>query len=123
MRSKLREAKLCGIEVQVKCFDKNISEAELLGKVMQINNDAGVDGILLQVSEEKQCTSARSMSDIGDQLPLPSHIHEQTICQALSHEKDVDSLHKENLGLLSIPQATPLFVPCTAQGEFTRQRL
>lgn len=96
VRSKLREAKYCNIEVIVKCFDKNIAEPDLLGEVLKLNNDARVDGILLQ-------------------LPMPSHIHEQTICQAILHEKDVDSMHKENLGLLTIPQQTPFFVPCTAQ--------
>jgi 5,10-methylene-tetrahydrofolate dehydrogenase/methenyl tetrahydrofolate cyclohydrolase len=116
VRSKQREAKLCGkkvffffffllavsnrfaltgIEVIVKHFEPNISEEELLKEIDIVNRDPTIDGILLQ-------------------LPLPAHIHDQTICQSLSYEKDVDSLHKENIGLLAIPTAEILFTPCTA---------
>ena len=95
VRSKMREAAVCGVDVRVKTFPATISENDLLEQVALLNSDPSVDGILLA-------------------LPLPSHLHELTISQAVSDEKDVDCLNKQNLGLLAIPQATPLFVPCTA---------
>lgn len=87
VRSKLREAQVCGVEVVVKRFDKNIGEQELLeqvrrlflffffflligssGKVALLNANPAIDGIVLQ-------------------LPLPSHLLELTICQAVDNEK------------------------------------
>ncbi len=95
VRSKIREAEICGVEVLVKRFDLGIGEQDLLEQVALLNANPSIDGIVLQ-------------------LPLPSHLHDLTISQAVSFDKDVDSLHKENLGLLAIAHATPLFVPCTA---------
>ncbi len=95
VRSKVREAEVCGVDVIVKRFDGAIGEQDLLEQVALLNANPSIDGILLQ-------------------LPLPSHLHELTISQAVSFDKDVDALHKENLGLLAIPQANPLFAPCTA---------
>jgi 5,10-methylene-tetrahydrofolate dehydrogenase/methenyl tetrahydrofolate cyclohydrolase len=95
VRSKIREAAICGVDVIVKRFEGTIGEQDLLEQVALLNANPSIDGILLQ-------------------LPLPSHLHELTISQAVSFDKDVDSLHKENLGLLAIPQAKPLFAPCTA---------
>lgn len=95
IRSKLREAKQCGIDVLVKRFEPNISEQELLQEVSLLNQNILVDGIVLQ-------------------QPLPSHIRTLVVSQALSYDKDVDGFHKENLGLLAIPEADPLFIPCTA---------
>ena len=77
---KKTEAEVCGIDVLVKRFDKLIGEQDLLEQVALLNSNAGIDGIVLQ-------------------LPLPSHLNELTICQAIDNEKDVDSLHKQNLGM------------------------
>ena len=71
LRSKISEAKICGIEIVVKRFPLSISEQELLKQVAVLNCDGTIDGIVVQ-------------------LPLPSHIHSQTICQSLDNAKDVD---------------------------------
>ena len=50
------------------------------------------------------------------QLPLPNHINEERILNAISIEKDVDGFHPLNIGKLSMKGRTPLFVPCTPKG-------
>ncbi len=71
------------------------SEMELLNKVKQLNGDDEVDGILVQ-------------------LPLPSHINEKTIIQAISPKKDVDGLHPENVAKLVLGESG--LRPCTPLG-------
>jgi len=73
----------------------DVSEAELLAIVDQLNADDAVDGILVQ-------------------LPLPAHLDEQSIIAAISPDKDVDGFHVINAGRLSVGQAG--FVPCTPLG-------
>ncbi len=68
---------------------------ELLALVEQLNQDESVDGILVQ-------------------LPLPSHLDEQSIISAISPDKDVDGFHVINAGRLSVGQSG--FVPCTPLG-------
>ena len=74
-----------------------ISQADLLALVQQLNADPAVHGILVQ-------------------LPLPDHIDEETILSAISLEKDVDGFHPLNIGRLSMKRRDPLFVPCTPKG-------
>jgi methylenetetrahydrofolate dehydrogenase (NADP+)/methenyltetrahydrofolate cyclohydrolase len=71
------------------------SESELLATVQQLNDDAGVHGILVQ-------------------LPLPKQIEPQAILDAVSPLKDVDCFHPENVGRLM--QGRPRFLPCTPAG-------
>ncbi len=71
------------------------SEADLLALVEQLNGDEAVDGILVQ-------------------LPLPSHLDEQSIIASISPDKDVDGFHVINAGRLSVGQSG--FVPCTPLG-------
>ncbi len=72
------------------------SEAELLSKIDLLNQDTTIDGILVQ-------------------LPLPSHINESTITQAITPRKDVDGFHPINLGkLLQGDEAA--VIPCTPHG-------
>jgi len=73
----------------------DVSDAELLALVEQLNNDPAVDGILVQ-------------------LPLPAHLDEQGIIEAISPAKDVDGFHVINAGRLSVGQSG--FVPCTPLG-------
>lgn len=73
----------------------DVSEADLLALVEQLNNDPAVDGILVQ-------------------LPLPGHLDEQAIISAISPDKDVDGFHVINAGRLSVGQSG--FVPCTPLG-------
>ena len=71
------------------------SEAELLNLIDQLNNDPKINGILVQ-------------------LPLPDHINEHSIINAILPEKDVDGFHPVNIGKLLIGQ--PGFKPCTPYG-------
>jgi 5,10-methylene-tetrahydrofolate dehydrogenase/methenyl tetrahydrofolate cyclohydrolase len=75
----------------------DISQAELLAVVRELNADPRVDGILVQ-------------------LPLPDHIDDEEILGAVSLEKDVDGFHPLNIGRLSMKRREPLFVPCTPKG-------
>lgn len=74
-----------------------ISEPELLDQIRQLNNDASVHGILVQ-------------------LPLPSHLSEYNITSSVSDEKDVDGFGTRNIGELSKRGGKPFFVPCTPKG-------
>ncbi len=71
------------------------SEADLLGLIDKLNNDDRIDGILVQ-------------------LPLPGHIDESKVLEAISPKKDVDGFHPYNVGRLVT--GNPLFQPCTPYG-------
>ncbi|MCW8963715.1 MAG: bifunctional methylenetetrahydrofolate dehydrogenase/methenyltetrahydrofolate cyclohydrolase FolD [Gammaproteobacteria bacterium] len=73
----------------------DISEADLLALIHELNNDDRVDGILVQ-------------------LPLPAHIDEESVIETISPDKDVDGFHPYNIGRLMIGK--PTFRPCTPQG-------
>lgn len=73
----------------------DVSEEELLALVEKLNNDSAVHGILCQ-------------------LPLPKHINEQKIINAISPKKDADCFHPFNVGLLVT--GNPTFQPCTPAG-------
>lgn len=75
----------------------DIGQDELRRLVEDLNANPDVHGILVQ-------------------LPLPSHIDEETILGAISIEKDVDGFHPLNIGRLSMKRREPLFVPCTPKG-------
>ena len=75
----------------------DISQAELLKIVQDLNANPEVDGILVQ-------------------LPLPDHIDEEEILGAVSLDKDVDGFHPINIGRLSMKRRDPLFSPCTPTG-------
>lgn len=71
------------------------SEAQLLSLIDQLNRDTRIDGILVQ-------------------LPLPAHINETRVLEAISPHKDVDGFHPYNVGRLAT--GNPLFQPCTPYG-------
>ncbi|MCB0166188.1 MAG: bifunctional methylenetetrahydrofolate dehydrogenase/methenyltetrahydrofolate cyclohydrolase, partial [Anaerolineae bacterium] len=75
----------------------DISQADLLKVVQDLNANPEVNGILVQ-------------------LPLPDHIDEEEILSAVSLAKDVDGFHPINIGRLSMKRRDPLFVPCTPKG-------
>lgn len=84
-----------GIEGDTLRFEKDVSEAELLDVIGDLNADDRVDGILVQ-------------------LPLPDHVSEKNIIHALDPAKDVDGFHPENVGRLLI--GDPAFVSATPAG-------
>ncbi len=73
------------------------SQADLLKLVTELNADPEVNGILVQ-------------------LPLPRHINEEAILNAIDLEKDVDGFHPVNIGRLAMKGRDPLFIPCTPYG-------
>ena len=76
-------------------LDENVSQDELLSLINDLNNDPGVHGILCQ-------------------LPLPKHLDESMVINAINPEKDVDGFHIANVGLLGTGQKS--MVPCTPLG-------
>lgn len=80
--------------VLVECPD-TLSQKELLAKIDELNHDDTVHGILVQ-------------------LPLPTHIQEKDIIEAISPEKDVDGFHPINIGRMMTGQDA--FLPCTPYG-------
>lgn len=76
-------------------FEDTITEAELLAKVDELNNDADIDGFIVQ-------------------LPVPKHISDQKIIEAINPQKDVDGFHAVNLGRMVA--GLPAFVSATPFG-------
>lgn len=76
-------------------FETNITEEQLLDVVHQLNTDPDVDGFIVQ-------------------LPLPKHISEEKITEAIDPKKDVDGFHPQNVGRMTI--GSPAFVSATPQG-------
>ncbi|MBS3759492.1 MAG: bifunctional methylenetetrahydrofolate dehydrogenase/methenyltetrahydrofolate cyclohydrolase FolD [Desulfobacterales bacterium] len=77
--------------------DENISEADLLALIDKYNKDDSIHGILVQ-------------------LPLPDHIDEKKILNAIDPDKDVDGFHPVNVGRLMIGGSEVKFPPCTPAG-------
>ena len=93
--SKVRTCEEVGFKSSLIRFEENVSEEELLACVNKLNNDADVDGFIVQ-------------------LPLPKHISEQKMIEAIDYRKDVDGFHPINVGLMSI--GLPCFVSATPAG-------
>lgn len=92
---KIRDCKEIGIESKHFELDENTSEDELLKLVKKLNGDKEVSGLLVQ-------------------LPLPKHINEKTIINAIDPKKDVDAFHPVNVGKIMIGDYD--FLPCTPSG-------
>ena len=95
VRNKERAAAKAGIEGRVHRLPAETSEADLLALIFELNGDDHIDGILVQ-------------------LPLPDHLHDQTIADAIDPAKDVDGLHPINAGLLVVGRKG--LRPCTPSG-------
>ncbi|MEZ5680715.1 MAG: bifunctional methylenetetrahydrofolate dehydrogenase/methenyltetrahydrofolate cyclohydrolase FolD [Erythrobacter sp.] len=95
VRSKHKATVAAGMESFEHRLSADVSEADLLALVEQLNADRAVDGILVQ-------------------LPLPGHLDEQAVIAAISPDKDVDGFHVTNAGRLAVGQRG--FVPCTPLG-------
>ncbi|KAH7056024.1 formate--tetrahydrofolate ligase-domain-containing protein [Macrophomina phaseolina] len=97
VRMKLKAAEESGIDCKLEKFPEDITEAELLHKITQFNNDPAIHGILVQ-------------------LPVPKHISEYNVTSAVADEKDVDGFGVSNIGELAKRGGKPLFTPCTPKG-------
>jgi methylenetetrahydrofolate dehydrogenase (NADP+) / methenyltetrahydrofolate cyclohydrolase len=95
VRNKRRACEKVGIASFLHELPASISEAELLALIGRLNTDAAVHGILVQ-------------------LPLPSHINEAAIVDAVSPDKDVDGFGPSSLGLLAAGR--PRYLACTPHG-------
>ncbi|KAG3267047.1 bifunctional methylenetetrahydrofolate dehydrogenase/cyclohydrolase, mitochondrial [Ictidomys tridecemlineatus] len=93
--NKTRAAADVGINSETIVKPASISEEELLNLINKLNNDENVDGLLVQ-------------------LPLPEHIDERKICNAVSPDKDVDGFHVINVGRMCLDQYSML--PATPWG-------
>ena len=92
---KVKACEQCGFESTLIRYEADVTEAELLEAIARLNADDNVDGFIVQ-------------------LPLPKHIDEQKIIEAIDYRKDVDGFHPINVGRLSI--GLPCFLSATPQG-------
>ncbi|MBO9475363.1 bifunctional methylenetetrahydrofolate dehydrogenase/methenyltetrahydrofolate cyclohydrolase FolD [Shimia sp. R10_1] len=95
VRSKGKQTVETGMNSFEHKLEADTSEADLLALIDQLNNDASVHGILVQ-------------------LPLPGHLNEDLVINSIAPEKDVDGFHISNVGLLGTGQKS--MVPCTPLG-------
>ena len=95
VRNKQRACEQVGIESNLHRLPAETTQDELLSLIAKLNKDPAINGILVQ-------------------LPLPDHIDESRVLDAVHPLKDVDSFHPENVGRLV--QGRPRFLPCTPHG-------
>ena len=95
VRNKAKACENVGIHSEVFRYDASVSEAEVLGKIGELNDDARIHGILVQ-------------------LPLPAHIDNKKVLETISPDKDVDGFHVHNVGSLVTSESD--FPPCTPHG-------
>jgi len=95
VRNKVAACEKAGIRSLKFDYPQDAEPAEVLARIAELNADAGVHGILVQ-------------------LPLPRQFDEKAVLEAISVGKDVDGFHAENVGRLS--QGQPAFFPCTPHG-------
>ena len=93
--NKVKACEACGFKSSLIRYEADATEAELLAKVEELNQDADVDGFIVQ-------------------LPLPKHISEQKVIEAIDYRKDVDGFHPINVGRLAI--GLPCYVSATPNG-------
>ncbi|GBB88843.1 hypothetical protein RclHR1_15460003 [Rhizophagus clarus] len=97
VRQKEKAAEEAGIKFTLHKKAHSITESELLTSIRELNDNPTIHGFLVQ-------------------LPLPSHINEKNVVEAISPKKDVDGFHAINVGNLAKRSCEPLFLPCTPKG-------
>ena len=95
VRNKERACEECGFYSEKYALSEETTQEELLGLIDELNHNPRIDGILCQ-------------------LPVPKHINEQAIIDAISPEKDVDAFHPINVGKIMVGNFD--FLPCTPAG-------
>jgi methylenetetrahydrofolate dehydrogenase (NADP+)/methenyltetrahydrofolate cyclohydrolase len=93
--SKVRTCEELGFQSTLIRYEDDVTETELLGKINELNCDPDIDGFIVQ-------------------LPLPKHISEQKVIEAIDYRKDVDGFHPVNVGRMSI--GLSCFVSATPAG-------
>jgi methylenetetrahydrofolate dehydrogenase (NADP+)/methenyltetrahydrofolate cyclohydrolase len=97
VRNKKRTADSCGFHSVQHTLAEDTTQSDMLTLIGELNNDDAIHGILVQ-------------------LPLPDHLDEQKITQAILPSKDVDGFHFVNIGKLTAGLTADAFVPCTPAG-------
>ncbi len=95
VNNKVKACKACGFESTLVRYEDSVTEAELLGCIARLNADPDIDGFIVQ-------------------LPLPHHISEQNVIEAIDYRKDVDGFHPINVGRLAA--GLPCFTSATPRG-------
>ncbi len=95
VKNKVLACEACGFKSTLLRFEDDITEEFLLEQVDKLNKDADVDGFIVQ-------------------LPLPKHISEQKVIEAIDYKKDVDGFHPINVGRMSI--GLPCYISATPNG-------
>lgn len=98
MRNKVKACEACGFKSTLVRFEDDVTEEVLLKQIKAFNEDADIDGFIVQ-------------------LPLPKHIDEQKVIMAIDYRKDVDGFHPVNVGRMAI--GLPCFVSATPMGILT----
>ena len=98
VKNKVLACEECGFESTLLRYEDDITEEALLKVVADLNNNASVDGFIVQ-------------------LPLPRHIDEQKVIEAIDPRKDVDGFHPQNVGRMAI--GLPCFISATPLGILT----
>lgn len=97
VRNKVKACEECGFTSSLIRYEADVTEDELLACVDRLNRDADVDGFIVQ-------------------LPLPSHIAEQKVIEAIDYRKDVDGFHPVNVGRMAI--GLPAYISATPKGIY-----
>ena len=95
VKNKVLACEACGFQSTLIRFEDDITEEALLAEVDRLNSDESVDGFIVQ-------------------LPLPKHISEQKVIEAIDYRKDVDGFHPINVGRMAI--GLPCYVSATPKG-------
>lgn len=98
VKNKVLACEQCGFKSSLIRYEDDVTEEELLSCVARLNGDADVDGFIVQ-------------------LPLPKHIDEQKVIEAIDPRKDVDGFHPENVGRMAT--GLPGFISATPLGILT----
>ena len=98
VKNKVLACEACGFRSTLLRYEDDITEEELLAVVDRLNGDDSVDGFIVQ-------------------LPLPRHISEQKVTEAIDYRKDVDGFHPVNVGRMAI--GLPCFISATPLGILT----
>ncbi len=98
VKNKVLACEACGFQSTLLRFEDTITEEELLSNVSKLNEDPDIDGFIVQ-------------------LPLPRHINEQRVIEAIDYRKDVDGFHPINVGRMAI--GLPCFISATPLGILT----
>ena len=95
MASKTKACEQCGFDSSLIRMDDTVTQEELIAKIKELNEDKGVDGFIVQ-------------------LPLPKHIDEEAVIEAIDYRKDVDGFHPINVGRMAI--GLPCYISATPKG-------